>query len=65
MRRIAALLLALPLAGLAAGAEDYARLPGGAFRSAMKRPGRADATVRVAPYALMKRPVTKVAGRFI
>ena len=56
MRRLAALLLALPLAGLAAGAADYVRLPGGSFRSALKIDG--DATVRIAPFALMKRPVT-------
>ena len=58
MRLRAALLLALiPVAGLAAGAADYVRLPGGAFRSVLKyedAPGRQ----KIAPFALMKRPVT-------
>lgn len=58
MRLRAALLLALvPLAGLAAGAADYARLPGGAFRSVLKyedAPGRR----KIRPFALMKQPVT-------
>ena len=58
MRLRAALLLALvPLAGFAAGAADYVRLPGGAFRSVLKyedAPGRQ----KIAPFALMKRPVT-------
>ncbi|HWS76761.1 MAG TPA: formylglycine-generating enzyme family protein [Thermomonas sp.] len=58
MRLRAALLLALvPLAGLAAGAADYVRLPGGAFRSVLKyedAPGRQ----KIAPFALMKQPVT-------
>ena len=63
MRLRAALLLALvPLAGLAAGAADYVRLPGGAFRSVLKyedAPGRQ----KIAPFALMKRPVTN--GEFL
>jgi formylglycine-generating enzyme required for sulfatase activity len=58
MRLRAALLLALvPLAGLAAGAADYATLPGGMFRSVLKfedAPGRQ----KIAPFALMTRPVT-------
>lgn len=57
MRRIAALLLvALPVAGLAAGDAAWVRLPGGSFRSALKYE---DAPVtRIAPFALQKRPVT-------
>ena len=63
MRLRAALLLALvPLAGLAAGAADYVRLPGGAFKSVLKyedAPGRQ----KIAPFALMKRPVSN--GEFL
>ena len=63
MRLRAALLLALvPLAGIAAGAADYARLPGGTFKSVLKyedAPGRQ----KIAPFALMKRPVTN--GEFL
>ena len=56
MRRLAALLLCvLPLAGLAAGGGDV-RIPGGAFRSALKYEDRA--TVRIAPFRLMETPVT-------
>lgn len=57
MRRIAALLLvALPVAGFAAGDAAWVRLPGGSFRSALKYE---DAPVtRIAPFALQKRPVT-------
>ena len=58
MRRLAALLLALPLAGLAAGVAEYARLPGGSFRTALKYEDRKGAPVHVAPFELMKRPVT-------
>ena len=60
MRRLAALLLCmLPLAGLAAGVVgNYATLPGGSFRTALKYEDRKGANVRVAPFALMKRPVT-------
>ena len=63
MRLRAALLLALaPLAGIAAGAADYVRLPGGTFKSVLKyedAPGRQ----KIAPFALMKRPVTN--GEFL
>ena len=58
MRRLAALLLARPLAGLAAGAADYVRLPGGEFRSALKVEHRKGAPARIAPFELMKTPVT-------
>ena len=66
-RRLAiALLLALPAAGLVAGGAtgraDYATLPGGDFRSALDYediPGN----VKVAPFAMMKRPVTN--GEFL
>ena len=59
MRRFAALLLlALPLAGLAAGVAEYVRLPGGSFRTALKYEDRKGAPVRMAPFELMKTPVT-------
>ncbi len=53
------LLVALPLAGLAAGgvAGRYAGLPGGAFKSALKFEDAAQG-VHVAPFALMRKPVT-------
>lgn len=58
MRRIAALLLlALPVAGLVAGAGRYAPLPGGVFRSALQYEDAKNG-VRVAPFALMRKPVT-------
>ena len=57
MRRLAALLLLIPLAGLAAGAADYVQLPGGAFRTALKYEDRKGDT-RIAPFALMRKPVT-------
>ena len=57
MRRLAALLLLIPLAGLAAGAADYAQLPGGNFRTALKYEDRKGDT-RIAPFALMRKPVT-------
>ena len=63
---VAALLLAVPVAGLVAGSGagdgDYATLPGGSFRSALDYediPGN----VRVAPFSMMKRPVTN--GEFL
>ena len=62
--RLAALLLALPLAGLAASGTGlrYAGLPGGVFKSAL---GYEDARngVRIAPFALMRKPVTN--GEFL
>lgn len=58
MRRFAALLLiALPVAGVFAGAARYAPLAGGAFRSALDYEDQTDGT-RVAPFALMRTPVT-------
>jgi len=59
MRRLAALLaLALPVAGLASVvATGYARLPGGAFRSALQYEDAKNG-VRIAPFDLMTRPVT-------
>jgi sulfatase modifying factor 1 len=63
MRRFAALLLALPLAGLAAGVAEYVRLPGGSFRTALKYEDRKGAAVRIAPFDLMKTPVTN--GQFL
>ena len=56
MRALAALLLLLPLAG-AAGEGDYASLPGGDFRSALKYEDLAGPK-RIAPFALMRTPVT-------
>ncbi|MFC5568653.1 formylglycine-generating enzyme family protein [Lysobacter yangpyeongensis] len=60
MRRLATLLLCvLPLAGLAAGvAGRYAQLPGGSFRTALKYEDRKGADVRIAPFAMMTKPVT-------
>ncbi len=54
-----ALLVALPLAGLAAGAAGvkYAAIAGGPFRSALKYEDAPGAT-RVAPFALMRMPVS-------
>lgn len=57
MRRLAALLLLLPLAGLAAGGGEYARLPGGAFRTALKYEDRTG-DARIAPFELMRTPVS-------
>ncbi len=57
MRRLAALLLLIPLAGLAAGAADYAQLPGGNFRTALKYEDRKGDT-HIAAFALMRKPVT-------
>ena len=58
MRPLAALLLVvLPVAGVLAAGADYASLPGGAFRTALKyedQKGR----VRIAPFELMRMPVT-------
>ena len=59
MRRLAALLVVLlPIAGLAGDAPPrYAGLPGGTFRSALNYEDAKDG-VRIAPYALMRTPVT-------
>ena len=59
MRRLAALLVALlPIAGLAGDAPPrYAGLPGGTFRSALNYEDARDG-VRIAPFALMRTPVT-------
>ncbi|MBJ6980575.1 MULTISPECIES: formylglycine-generating enzyme family protein [unclassified Luteimonas] len=62
MRRLAALLLLLPLAGLAAGGGDYVKLPGGAFRTALKYEDRTGPT-RIAPFAMMRTPVSN--ARFL
>ncbi len=54
----AALLLALPLAGFAGDAGSrYVGLPGGAFTSALQYED-AKSGVRIAPFALMRKPVT-------
>ncbi|QIL20296.1 formylglycine-generating enzyme family protein [Thermomonas sp. HDW16] len=60
MRRLAALLaIVLPLTGLAAGAVvgRYAGLPGGTFKSVLRYED-AKSGVRIAPFALMRKPVT-------
>jgi formylglycine-generating enzyme required for sulfatase activity len=58
MRRVVALLmLALPVAGLVAGAAEYVKLPGGSFRTALKYEDLKGDT-RIAPFALMRTPVT-------
>ncbi len=57
MRRIAALLLALPVAAaLAAGGAAWVKLPGGTFRSALKYEDASE--LRIAPFELQARPVT-------
>ncbi|HVI57428.1 MAG TPA: formylglycine-generating enzyme family protein [Luteimonas sp.] len=57
MRHIAALLLALPAAAaLAAGGAAWVKLPGGAFRSALKYEDASE--LQIAPFELQKRPVT-------
>ena len=54
----AALLLALPLAGFAGDAGSrYVGLPGGVFTSALQYED-AKSGVRIAPFALMRKPVT-------
>jgi formylglycine-generating enzyme len=59
MNRLAALLLFACVAGpVLAGGTDYARLPGGSFRSVLKYQDLPNAPVRVRPFALMRRPVT-------
>src|SRR5688572_24782832 len=59
MRRLAALLMVLlPIAGIAGDAANrYVGLPGGTFRSALQYED-AKAGVRIAPFALMRAPVT-------
>lgn len=58
MRKLAVLLLiALPVAGVFAAASDYARLPGGEFRTALKYEDTLKG-VRIAPFELMRKPVT-------
>lgn len=59
MRRLVltALLIALPLAGLAGSVARYAGLPGGVFKSVLKYED-AKQGVRIAPFALMRKPVT-------
>jgi sulfatase modifying factor 1 len=58
-RTLLALLIALPLAGLAAGAAGikYAAIAGGPFRSALKYED-APKGARVKPFALMRMPVS-------
>lgn len=58
-RALAVALLLIPLAGLAAGAlgSRYVGLPGGVFKSVLRYEDAKDG-VRIAPFALMRRPVT-------
>ena len=56
MRRIAALLCLLPVAVAIAGGTGWVKLPGGAFRSALKYEDARE--VKIAPFELQKRPVT-------
>lgn len=56
-RAIACLLLMFPVAGLIAGAADYVKLPGGSFRTALKYEDL-KGNMRIAPFALMRKPVT-------
>lgn len=63
MRRSVALVLLLCAGGLLAAADaDYARLSGGSFQSVLKYEDVKNGT-RVAPYDLMRRPVTN--GEFL
>lgn len=55
-RALALLLVALPVAALAAAGTGWAPLPGGGFRSALKYEDARK--VRIAPFELQKRPVT-------
>ena len=58
MRRfIACWLLTVPLTGFTAGAADYVKLPGGRFHTALKYEDIKE-NMRVAPFALMRKPVT-------
>ena len=57
MRRMLALLLLLPIACLAAGGGEYANLPAGKLRTALKYEDRKGDT-RIASFALMRKPVT-------
>lgn len=58
MRRLAVLLLVvLPVAGVIAAGAEYAPLPGGAFRTALKYEDQ-KGSVRVEPFELMRTPVT-------
>jgi len=63
MRRVTVLLLLLlPVAGAIAGGADYAALPGGAFRTALKYEDSKNG-VRVPPFEMMRKPVTN--GQFL
>lgn len=58
MRRTVLFALLLPVAAaFAATAQDYASLPGGTFRSALRYEDAKNG-VRVTPFALMRKPVT-------
>ena len=56
-RAVACLLLMLPVPGLVAGVADYVKLPGGSFRTALKYED-VQGNMRIAPFALMRKPVT-------
>ena len=57
---LAVLLLALPVAGLSTGTGEsrFAGLPGGPFKSALNYEDLAGTDTRVAPFELMRKPVT-------
>jgi sulfatase modifying factor 1 len=61
-RVLALLLLALPVAGVVAGGGGFIKLPGGPFRSALRYEDN-KGLQQVAPFELMKRPVTN--GEFL
>jgi formylglycine-generating enzyme required for sulfatase activity len=56
MKALALLLLALPVAALAAAGNGFVALPGGSFKSALKYEDKP--LVKVAPFELQQRPVT-------
>ena len=63
MRRLLAfLLLVFPVASVIAGDAKYVAMPGGEFRTALKYQN-SDSRIRVAPFALMQRPVSN--GEFL
>jgi formylglycine-generating enzyme required for sulfatase activity len=56
VKKAALLLLALPVAALAAAGNGFVALPGGSFKSALKYEDKP--LVKVAPFELQQRPVT-------
>jgi len=58
MRRVAALLLALPVAAAIAGGAAWVKVPGGSFRTALKYEDGKGVPAKIASFAMQKRPVT-------